>query len=70
MSLVGDNIARAMEAGIRAVQLSALVHCDPSHRAAIRAWLLDHEPEKALALTRELEIRWAEKDRLWSERGE
>lgn len=62
MSLVGDNIARATEAGIRAAQLAPWVHCQYPLRNPVRDYLAGLRTPEARALREELEARWRAKD--------
>jgi hypothetical protein len=62
MSLVGDNIARATAAGIRAAQLAPFAHCEPPMRNPIRDYLTGLDTDRARELRRELENRWARRD--------
>lgn len=59
MSIVGDNLARATAAAIRAAQLAPFVHCKPEHRDPVRKWLREDGSEAALRVLAELEERWA-----------
>ena len=59
MSVVGDSIRRATEAGRRAAQIAPFVHARPSLRPAIRKWLLqDDGSQAARDLALEFEARW------------
>lgn len=58
VSLVGENIARATAAGIRAARIAPLVHCDPAQRVTIRWKIVLNGSPAAQQLRNELEARW------------
>lgn len=62
MSTVGDSIARATAAGIRAAQLAPFVHCEPLMRNPIRSDLARQDSRAARDLRNELERKWAAMD--------
>lgn len=62
MSLVGSNIRRATDAGIRAAALAPFVHCELPVRWAVRAQLAGENTQAAWDLFAELEDRWRAKD--------
>jgi hypothetical protein len=67
MSLVGDNIARATAAGIRAARLAPFMHCEPPMRGPVRDYLTGLGTDRARELRRELEDRWARRDAAMAE---
>lgn len=67
MSLVGDSIARATAAGIRAARLASWVHCEYPMRNPVRDYLTGLGTDQARELRRELEDRWARRDAAMAE---
>ena len=62
MNTVGENIARATAAGIRAAQLARWVHCEKPMRNPVRDYLTSLDTDQARELRVELERRWAARD--------